>query len=209
MNRRVLVLALVVAAAVVAVLVVGFALGRIGGDGDSSGDAARVVTVTGTGTVKAVPDVAEVTVGVSSTAKTPRAARSAADAQMARVLAAIKARGVKPADLQTADVSLSPNYGRDGSSVTGYTASDSVTATIRKLDSAGAVVAAATAAGANQTSGPTLSVADEKLVYQRALKAAVADARAHAGAIADAGGETVGDLRSATEGSENSPIPYE
>jgi len=45
-------------------------------------------------------------------------------------------------------------------------------------------------------------------VYRQALKAAVADARAHAEAIAEASGETLGDLRSAAEGSESAPIPF-
>ena len=70
-------------------------------------------------------------------------------------------------------------------------------------------MAAATVAGANDSGGLTLSVSDQNAVYRRALQAAVADARAHAEAIATAAGETLGDLRSATEGSDSSPIPFE
>jgi hypothetical protein len=205
-TRRQIVLVLVAALVVVVALTAGFGLGRIGGGG--SGGDEKTVTVNGTGKVKAVPDVAEITVGVSATAKTAGAARAAADARMARVLRTVESHGVKPADIQTSDVSLYPTYGRNGSRIVGFKATNSVTATIRDLDDAGPVVTAAAAAGANELSGPTLTVSDENAVYQRALKAAVADARAHAEAIAEASGETVGELSTASEGSDNTPLPY-
>ena len=75
MNRRRLVLGAVVVVATVCVLLVGFVLGRI--DGDSSEGGRPTITVTGSGVVKAVPDVAEVNLGVSATARTARAARRA------------------------------------------------------------------------------------------------------------------------------------
>lgn len=208
MNRRQVVLGVVVVVAVVLVLVVGFALGRVGGD-DGSDASASAITASGTGKVKAVPDVAEVSLGVSATAPTAVRARSAADAQLARVLAKLKARGVQARDIQTAQITLSPNYGRNGSTVVGYTATNSVTATLRNLDTAGATLAAATSAGANDVGGLTLTVSDQNAVYQRALKAAVADARSHAEAIAEASGETLGDLRSATEGAAGQPVPFQ
>ncbi len=198
---------LAVGVAAVAVLLVGFTVGRSAGD--SSEEGGRTITVTGTGAVKAVPDVAEVSLGASATAKTARAARTAADVRMARVLATLKARGIAPADIQTSQVSLSPTFGPRGVRVVGYTATNTVTARIRDLDAAGAIIAAAAAAGANEISGPSLIVSNEELVYQRALKAAVAAARAHAQAIASASGETVGEMRSASEGGASLPIPIE
>jgi uncharacterized protein YggE len=208
MNRRQVVLGVVVVVAVVLVLVAGFALGRVGGD-DGPDASPSAITATGTGKVKAVPDVAEVSLGVSATAATAARARTAADARLARVLATLKARGVQARDIQTAQITLSPNFGRNGSTVVGYTASNSVTATLRSLDTAGGTVAAATAAGANDVGGLTLTVSNQNAVYRRALKAAVADARSHAGAIAEASGETLGDLRSATEGTADQPIPFQ
>ena len=132
--------------------------------------------------------MAEVSLGVSATAANARQARSTADAQLARVLAALKGRGVKPADIQTSQITLTPNVGRNGSTVIGYTATNTVDATLRNLDTAGAIVSAAAAAGANEIGGLMLTVDDQSAVYQRALKAAVADARAHAEAIAEASG---------------------
>ena len=58
MNRRQIVLGVVVGLAVVVVLLLGFALGRSGGD-SSSTSSPRTITVTGTGKVEATPDVAD------------------------------------------------------------------------------------------------------------------------------------------------------
>lgn len=207
MNRRRLVLGTAVVVATVVVLLVGFVLGRI--DGDSSEGGPPTITVTGTGVVRAVPDVAEVSLGVSATARTARAARATSEALMNRVLATLRGRGLAAADIQTSQVSLSPNFGPAGVRVVGYTARNTVTARIRDLDVAGAVIADAAAAGANEISGPMLIVSNQKLVYQKALKAAVADARAHAEAIASASGETVGEMRTASETSESVPIALE
>jgi uncharacterized protein len=207
MNRKQLVVVAAIAAAVLAALLVGFAIARAGND--ASAESLRTITVTGTGIVKAAPDVADVSLGVSASAKTAHAAQTAVDAQMSRVVARLKARGVAPADIQTSEVSLSPTFGRMGVGVVGYTATNTVDARIRDLAAAGTIVAAAAASGANEISGPSLSVSDEKLVYRHALKAAVADARARAEAIASAGGETLGGMRSASEGNEGSPSPFE
>ena len=210
MNRRQVVLGVAAVVAVILVLLLGFALGRAGDGGDDdAGASPSAITATGTGKVKAVPDVATVNLGVSATAPSSRTARSAADAKLTRVLATLKARGVEPADIQTSQITLTPNFGRNGSTVVGYTATNTVTATLRDLDTAGEIVSAAAGVGANDMSGLTLTVSNENAVYQRALKSAVADARAHAEAIAEASGETLGELRSATEGSENAPIAYE
>ena len=91
----------------------------------------------------------------------------------------------------------------------GYVASNSVTVHIRHLVDAGAIISAAVAAGANQTSGPSLASSEQKELYRRALKAAVADARSRAAAIASASDATVGEIRSVSESSSGAPIPFE
>ncbi len=207
MNRRELVLAAAVLVAVVVVVLVGFALGRSGDDSD--GESRQTITATGTGKVEVVPDVAELSIGVSVTERTSRAARAAADQRMIRVLALLKARGIDAADIQTSQVSLSPNFGPTGATVVGFTATNVATARIRDLDAAGAILASAAGVGANQINGPFLIVSNEQAVYEKALEGAVANARAHAEAIASASGQTLGKMRAASEGSESGPIALE
>ena len=161
------------------------------------------ITVSGTGIVNSVPNRADFTFGVSATAT---AALAADSSQMRRLIDALKKRGIASRDIQTAQISLSPNMNQNGSRVLGYTASNSVTARIRKIGDAGPVIDAAVAAGANQISGPSLTSADQQSLYRRALKAAIANARVKAGAIASAAHVTVGSIRSIVEASA-SPFP--
>src|SRR5262249_59289973 len=68
----------------------------------------RTITVQGTGIVTTVPDEAQFTFGVSTTASTAKAALGGNAARMNRLIAALKAGGIAPADIQTAQISLSP-----------------------------------------------------------------------------------------------------
>ena len=142
--------------------------------------------------------------------KTPANAALAASSQaVARVIAALKRAGVAQADIQTADVSLSPRMNDNGNDIIGYTASNTVTATIRKLGVAGDVVDAAVGAGANQVSGPNLLASDQDAAYRTALKAAVAQARTKADTLASASGSTLGKITAIVEGGGGSvpPLP--
>ena len=68
------------------------------------------MTVTGEGSVAAVPDNAVIRLGVSSQGKTARAASDANAKEMTVVLAAIKDSGVADRDIQTTSLSLQPQY---------------------------------------------------------------------------------------------------
>ena len=96
------------------------------------------IVVTGNGSVATVPDRAQLSFGVSTDAKTASAALRANAAEMTKVIAAIKAQGIAAADIRTELVSLSPRYSQNGETVVGYTATNSVSATLRNLDKVGA-----------------------------------------------------------------------
>ena len=162
------------------------------------------ITVSGTGVVNSVPNRADFTFGVSTSAKTATAALAADGSQMRRLIDALKKRGIASRDIQTAQISLSPNMNQRGNRVLGYTASNSVTARIVKLGDAGSVIDAAVGAGANQVSGPSLTSADQQKLYLQALKAAIANARVKASAIASAAHLSVGGIRSISEASTTS-----
>ena len=124
---------------------------------------------------------------------------------MRRVLAALRSAGAT--DLQTQYVSLSPRY-VDNGAVQGYSAHNSVSATIKELARTGAVIDAAVAAGANQISGPSLTHGDPESLYRQALAAAVADARTKAQALAAAANVSLGRVTAVVEGgSAPTPMP--
>jgi uncharacterized protein YggE len=161
------------------------------------------ITVQGTASVTSVPDRAELTFGVESQAQTAKAALAANAAEMRRVLAALRAAGAT--DLKTQYVSLSPRL-NDESQVQEYVATNSVSAAIKQLARAGAVIDAAVEAGANQVYGPVLSRGDQSDLYRQALRAAVANARASAQALGAAANVALGRIISVVEGG-GAPAP--
>jgi uncharacterized protein YggE len=172
------------------------------------GDQPRPGTVitNGTGSVDAVPNTATLSFGVTTEAKTAAAALAENAEIAARVIAAIKGAGVAAKDVQTQYVALSPRYTDRGDDIIGYTANNTVSAIVRNLQRVGAVIDAAVAAGANNVSGPSLSSDDTDALYKQALKLAVADARAKAEALGQAGHFSVGKISAVVEGS-NAPVP--
>jgi uncharacterized protein YggE len=167
----------------------------------------RSITVQGTGIVTTVPDEAQFSFGVSTTAPTAKAALTANAARMNRLIAALKHAGIAPADIQTTQISLYPNTNENGSKVLSFTAGDSVMVKTRAIGKAGSIVDAAVSSGANLVSGPSLGPSDQRGLQRRALKKAVADARARALAIAQASHVRLGPVQTVSE-TTSSPITY-
>jgi hypothetical protein len=159
------------------------------------------ITATGTGSVSVVPDRLDASFGVETQAATADEALSANAEAMQEVIDAIKAAGVADEDVQTHQVSVYPRYSSDGSVIVGFSATNTVTAKIRELERAGAVIDAAVVAGANQVSSLALTVSDQTGPYRQALGKALEDARAKAETIAEAAGLELGELTSVVEGS--------
>lgn len=160
------------------------------------------VTVSGVGTVKAVPDEANFSFGVESRGRTAQAAIAANATAMEKLVAALRQAGAR--DLATQWVSVYPVTREDGA-VDGYSASNSVSATIG-VARAGALIDAAADAGANQISGPGMSSSDAERLYRDALAAAVADARKRAEVLAKAAGRTLGEITTMVEAGAQ-PVP--
>ena len=154
-----------------------------------------------------MPDRAQLSFGVSTDAKTASAALRANAAEMTKVIAAVKAQGIPSADIRTELVSLSPRTTPAGDAIVGYTATNSVSVTLRDLGKAGAAIDAAVEAGANQVSGPNLVRADETALYSQALRAAIANARSKAQAIAAASGLHLKRITDVAEAGGPIPVP--
>jgi uncharacterized protein len=96
------------------------------------------VTVQGTGKVTLTPDLAMISVGVTSQGATAAKAQSGASAAMARIIAAVKAKGVADADLASQWVSLQPQYDYSNTGATpprviGFQANQSLSIKVRKI----------------------------------------------------------------------------
>lgn len=199
MNKRTLLIAapLVLALAVAAATLPGAA-------SSAAAETTGGITVQGTASVASTPDRAELSFGVESQAETARAALSANAAEMRKVIAAVKAAG--GANVKTQSVSLSPRYD-ERNEVQTFVATNTVSATTATIAKAGALIDAAVAAGANQVYGPSLTVTDQSEQYRQALRAAVADARVSAQALAAAANLSLGRVTAIVE-SGSSPQPF-
>jgi len=167
------------------------------------------IVVTGQGSVKTVPDRAQISLGVATDAKTAAAALRGNAAEMAKVIAAIKAQGIPAADLQTDQVSLSLRFGDDGDAVAGYTATNTVSVIVRSIAKVGPVIDAAVDAGANQVYGPNLVRSDQQALYRAAMRAAISNARVKAVAIAKAAGLTLRRITDVVESGGPAPVPLD
>lgn len=166
------------------------------------------ITVQGSGSARAVPDVADWSFGVQSDGATASGALGETGALARRIVQALREAGIAREDIRTEQISLYPRTTDDGRTVIGYSASSSVYVTVRDLDKAGRIVDAAVKAGANQVSGPALRVADSRAQYREAVTAALDDARAHAEALAQKAGLTLGSPVAIVEnGGGGPPLP--
>lgn len=166
----------------------------------------REITVTGSASIDAAPDIATVTAGVETQAPTAAAALKSNSSEMAEVLAALKAAGVDEKDVQTSNLSLNPVFRSDpgGSDaapqVVAYQASNMVTVRVRDVPRLGAQIDALTVAGANRLYGVSFDVDEPAAVLDAARQKAVADARRKAGLFAEAAGVRLGPVIAISEG---------
>ncbi|PTE20970.1 SIMPL domain-containing protein [Cereibacter changlensis] len=162
------------------------------------------ITVTGTGSVDSRPDMATISLGVTTQGGTAAEAMGRNSEELARVLEKLRASGVEDRDLQTSGLSLNPNWtnSNDGTAATisGYVASNQLTIRVRALDSLGGILDAAVKDGANTLNGVTFGLTDPKPVEDEARKRAVQDAAARAALLTTAAGVQLGQVLSITEG---------
>lgn len=146
--------------------------------------AGPVVELTISEQVKAAPDIATISAGVSSEA--PTAVRAMADnaVAMSAVIARIKSLGIDEKDIQTSGINLNAQYDYDRNSqrqiFRAYSVSNRVSVILRDVSETGAVLDALVAAGATDIGGPNFSIGDDTAAKAQARKAAMDTARERA-----------------------------
>lgn len=169
----------------------------------------RLITAQAVGTVTGTPDVLTISLGVETRSESAGTALAENNRLAGDVIAVIKNNGVAPEDLQTSQLTTNPTYD-DGGRVTGYQVTNMVTARLRDIAAAGALIdAVGTAAGdAIRVQQVSFSIDDDSGLRAAARADAVRRAQAQAQQLADAAGVPLGAIRSITEITGSSPIPY-
>lgn len=174
-----------------------------------AGESPRHLSVSGSGHVDAVPDMATISIGVEHQAKAAGQAMAEVSAATASVLARLGDAGIAARDMQTSGFSLGPvyDYSGDGPArLTGFRASNQVTARLRDLGQLGTVLDAVVRDGANQIGGLSFGMAETAALEDEARRLAVADARHKAEVLARAAGVELGAVISITSGGA-APVP--
>jgi uncharacterized protein YggE len=169
------------------------------------------ISVTGEATVSVAPDLAQIDGGVTSDAKTARAASEANNAAMGKVLLALKGAGIDEKDYQTSRLSLQPQFAANynpsdrASGIISFRASNRVTVKVHDVTKVANVIDVLVGAGANEIGGINFTVTQASKVLDEAREKAIADARRKAEIYARAAGVTLGDPISISE--EGASVP--
>jgi hypothetical protein len=173
----------------------------------------RSMSVSGTGRVTIVPDMATINVGVRTEAEAVAEALDTNTAQANAIADILKEdMGVAEDDIQTSNFNVYPaeRYDPMTGQVEGqyFVVENTVNVTVRDLSQLGSVLSAVVEAGANNIYGINFSVEDREAAVAEARQLAIEDAQAKAQAIAEEAGVKLGDLVNISVSSNDMPISY-
>jgi uncharacterized protein len=174
------------------------------------------LTVQGTGTATASPDLLTLVLEVDVTEPNAQDALSADNVQAAAIEHALGIRGVSAKDIQTTNLSIQPNYSwqNNTSVLTGYAVSNNVTVNFHApFKGAGSAIDAIAGLAGNdiRIDGLNFSFSNPATVEDQARTNAVTQAVAHAGTMAQAAGEQLGAVCSVTDDStvpQDQPVTF-
>ncbi|HVN87034.1 MAG TPA: SIMPL domain-containing protein [Candidatus Binatia bacterium] len=173
----------------------------------------RTIAVSGQGEVKAAPDTVLVSFAVETSAAHAGDATAENAKRSAAVSAAIKALLDAKDTLTTSRYGLEPRYENPKPGelreprIIGYVARNEVQVESHKIDAVGALIDAATGAGANRISSLQFSLSQRAEAQRAALEKAGSDARAQAESVAKGLGVRLKGVVSAATSAAPVPVP--
>lgn len=177
----------------------------------------NTMSLVGTGTTTAAPDMANLSSGVITRGKTAGEALALNNGAMAKLVTVLKDGGVAEKDLQTSGFAVQPQYvysdKRDENGynkmpeIVGYQVSNNITVRVRDLDVLGTLLDKMVNAGSNTINGVSFAVAAPKALLNTARRNAMADAVAKANLYADAANVCLASVKSISENGGYQPQP--
>lgn len=171
----------------------------------------RSITVQGQASTDVSPDMATISIGVTTRAPQATAALDANSTAARRVIDHAKRSGVAPADVKTGSVTLTEAFktrpGPDGrQEPDGYIATNILVLKLRDLSRMGVLLRETVDEGANRISGVRFGLNDAEPVKDAMRKEAVADARRKALLLAEAAGAKMGEVLTIAEAQGYQPF---
>jgi len=157
----------------------------------------QTLSVLGRGVARVVPDVADLSIGVTAVRPTAIDARNSVNARTGRIIAATLSLDIPRTAVQTSETALQRQVRRQhGRRVVRYFASSRLAIHVAVLAVVSPVLEAATRLGASSFDGPFFGFSDPSAGRRIAERAALADARSRADAAAAESGLRVVGIRS-------------
>jgi uncharacterized protein len=177
----------------------------------------NTISMSAEGKVSAKPDLATVTVGVTTNGSSAKTAQDANTTSANKVIDFVKQQGIKDEDIVTSNFSVYPNYdysnGRNN--IVGYNANQTLTIKVRGVDKSTStlskILGGAVDSGSNQLQGVYFSFDDADNLRQEARKIAIEKAKQKAADLASASGLKLGKVISISDNSGGGypgPMPY-
>ncbi len=170
----------------------------------------RTISVSGSGVVDAVPDIARLNLAVQRRDLDMKTAREATVKVSRDFIALCSRLGIKESKVRTAGLTIQPEYRWDQPGkkqvFTGYLVQRQLEVELNDLDKLGELIEGAIDVGVNVVSPPDLDNSQRRELGRQALAAAATDARSNAQRLADTLGVKLGALRS-LEAHSNMPQP--
>ena len=168
----------------------------------------RTITVTGRGIVEAEPDKASVVVSVVTQEWVAKTAADRNAEIMTRVRDALIASGVGANDITTTNYSIHRQESWEGGrqSIGRYQVRNGMNIVVHNTALASDVIDTAIAAGANELTSLTFTVADDTTLVRQARTLAVQQAQETASLLAGASGCKIGEAMTISEESDASGI---
>ncbi len=154
------------------------------------------------GKTTAIPDTAEINVGIQVNKNTVQAAQKEANEKINKISNEIKKLGIDDKYIKTTDYNVYPEYDyRAGQKIVGYNVNITLKIKVKDFDKINQVIDTATSLGANQIGNLTFTIDDEKLeeIKMEARKQAIEKAKEKAKEIANAGGLKLGRIVNISE----------
>ena len=150
----------------------------------------RQVSVDGSASIAMRPDRVSFSVGVETTAPNVGDAFNRNSAKANAIIAALKARGIPPASIQTSNFSIDDT----GRAKTGFRVTNRVTVTLEDPSTIGELLQLAVSNGANEAGNVNFFIDDPGKHTARGLELAFRNAREKAEKLAALSGRALGDV---------------
>jgi hypothetical protein len=173
-------------------------------------DIQRTISITGEGKVTAIPDIALVSLGLTTEKKNISDAQAENSKTMNSLIEKLKGLNIAQEDIKTVNYSIYPAYDWTDSRqiLRGYTVSQDIQVKIRKTDQVDEVLMIAGDLKLNQIGGLTFDIDNPENYKQDARIKALENAKEKADALAKVMGVKLGKVISFSESEGYVPVSY-